>query len=90
MEFMLTGVHFSAQRAYEAGMVNKIVPAGQHIDGALEYAEILHDSSPMILGMLERFVRHKILPKEPSEQADIARRDLLAVDRPPEIEPQAR
>ena len=81
MEFMLTGVHFSAQRAYEVGMVNKIVPAGQHIDGALEYAEILRDSSPMILGMLKRFVRHEILPKGPSEQAGIARRDLLAVSR---------
>ena len=81
MEFMLTGVHFNAQRAYEVGMVNKVVPAGGHIDGALEYAEILRDSSPMILSMLKRFVRHEILPKGPSEQAGIARRDLLAVSR---------
>ena len=31
--------------------------------------------------MLKRFVCHEILPKGPSEQAGIARRDLLAVSR---------
>lgn len=81
MEFMLTGVHFNAQRAYEVGMVNKVTQAGEHIQGAMEYAEILRDSSPMIMGMLKRFVRNEVLPKGPSEQAGIARRDLLAVSR---------
>ena len=81
MEFMLTGAHYGAQRAYEVGMVNKVVPAGEHLQGAWEYAEILRDSSPMILGMLKRFVRNEVLPKGPSEQAGIARRDLLAVAR---------
>ncbi|MEM7251670.1 MAG: enoyl-CoA hydratase-related protein [Pseudomonadota bacterium] len=81
MEFMLTGVHFNAQRAYEVGMVNKVTPPGKHIEGALEYAEILRDSSPMIMGMLKRFVRNEVMPKGPSEQAGIARRDLLAVAR---------
>ena len=53
MEFMLTGKHFDAERAYEAGMVNKVVPKGQarirvqlsaahtkdHLDRALEAFE---------------------------------------------------
>ena len=81
MEFMLTGKHFDAQRAYEVGMVNKVVPNGQHIDGAMEYAEILRDSAPIVVEMLKRFVRSTVVPKGPAEQAAIARRDLLAVRR---------
>ncbi len=81
MEFMLTGKHFDAQRAYEVGMVNKVVPKGEHIAGAMEYAEIFRDSSPMVLGMLKRFVRNEVMPRGPSEQAALARRDLLAITR---------
>ncbi len=81
MEFMLTGKRFDAQRAYEIGMVNKVVPAGEHIAGAMEYAEILRDSAPLVVSMLKRFVRTTVTPKGPSEEAAIARRDLLAVRR---------
>ncbi|MFC1886031.1 enoyl-CoA hydratase/isomerase family protein [Thermodesulfobacteriota bacterium] len=81
MEFMLTGKHFDAKRAYEAGMINKIVPNGKHIEGAMEYAKIFRDSAPLVMGMLKRFIRNSVMPKGPSEQAGIARRDLLAVSR---------
>jgi enoyl-CoA hydratase len=81
MEFMLTGKHFDAQRAYEVGMVNKVTPKGGHIAGAMEYAEIFRDSSPMVMAMLKRFVRNEVMPRGPSEQAALARRDLLAITR---------
>jgi enoyl-CoA hydratase/carnithine racemase len=81
MEFMLTGKHFNAQRAYEVGMVNKVTPKGEHLAGAMEYAEIFRDSSPLVLGMLKRFVRNEVMPRGPSEQAALARRDLLAITR---------
>lgn len=81
MEFMLTGKHYSAQRAYEVGMVNQVVPNGQHIEGAVEYAKILRDSAPLVITMLKRFIRNAVMPKGPSEQAGIARRDLLAITR---------
>ncbi len=81
MEFMLTGIHIDAQRAYEVGMVNKVVPVGQHVEAALEYATILRDSSPMIVAMMKRFVRDTVTPRGPSELQAIARRDLLAVRR---------
>ena len=81
MEFMLTGKRFDANRAYEVGMVNKIVPAGQHVEGAMEYARILADSAPLVVGMLKRFVRETVVPKGPAELAGLARRDLLAVTR---------
>lgn len=81
MEFMLTGKHFDAQRAYEVGMVNKVVPQGQHIEGAMEYAEILRDSAPLVVGALKRFVRNTVIPRGPSEQSGLAQRDLLAIRR---------
>ena len=81
MEFMLTGIHIDAARAYEVGMVNKVVPTGQQVAGAMEYAEILRDSSPMIVAMLKRFVRDTVTPRGPSEEQAIARRDLLAIRR---------
>lgn len=81
MEFMLSGKHFSAQRAYEACMVNRVTPVGQLMDGAMEYAEIFRDSSPMVMGALKRFVRNEVMTRGPSEQAGLARRDLLAISR---------
>jgi enoyl-CoA hydratase/carnithine racemase len=81
MEFMMTGKHYSAQRAYEVGMINQVVPNGKHIEAALEYARTLRDSAPLVITMLKRFIRNAVLPKGPSEQAGIARRDLLAVSR---------
>jgi enoyl-CoA hydratase/carnithine racemase len=81
MEFMLTGKHFDAQRAYEVGMVNKVVPTGQHIEGAMEYAEVLRDSAPLVVGALKRFVRNTVIPRGPSEQSGLAQRDLLAIRR---------
>src|SRR4030042_2969432 len=79
MEIMLTGKHFNAQRAYEVGLVNQVTPNGRHLEGAWEYAKILRDSAPLVITMLKRFIRNAVLPKGPSEQSGIARRDLLAV-----------
>lgn len=81
MEFMLTGKHFSAQRAYEAGMVNKVVPKGQAIEGAMEYARILADSAPLVMSALCRFTRETVLARGPSELAGLARKELLKVSR---------
>lgn len=81
MEFMLSGKHFSARRAYEVGMVNKVVPKGEHVAGAMEYAEIFRDSAPLVMGALKRFVRNEVIARGPSEQAALARRDLLAISR---------
>jgi enoyl-CoA hydratase/carnithine racemase len=81
MEFMLTGKHFDAQRAYEVGMVNKVVPTGQQVEAAMEYARILANSAPLVVGMIKRFVRDTVTPKGPSELHALARADLLALRR---------
>ncbi len=79
MEIMLTGKHYNAQRAYEVGLVNQVTPNGRHLEGAMEYAKILRDSAPLVITMLKRFIHNAVLPKGPSEQSGIARRDLLSV-----------
>lgn len=81
MEFMLSGKHFDAQRAYEACMINKAVPKGQLMEAAMDYAEIFRDSAPLVTGMLKRFVRETVINRGPSELSALAQRDLLAVSR---------
>lgn len=81
MEFMLTGKHFSAQRAYEVGMVNKVVPVGQQVQAAMEYAEVMRDSSPMVVRTIKRFVRDTVVQRGPSELSALAQRELLSVSR---------
>jgi len=41
MEFMLLGEDLNAQRAYEVGMVNKVITAGEELAAARDYARVL-------------------------------------------------
>jgi len=81
MELMLTGAHFDARRAYEVGMVNRVVPLGQQLDAALELAATLSRSAPLVVAMLKRFVREDVTPRGPAERSALARRELLRVNR---------
>ncbi len=81
MEFMLTGVHYKAQRAYEVGMVNKVTPKGEHIAAAHAYARILADSAPLVVRALKRFTRDVVIARGPSELAGLARNELLTIAR---------
>lgn len=81
MELMLTGGHMKAQRAYEVGMVNAVVPLKQRMEAAYEYARKLAESAPLVLGLLETFTRDMLVPRGPSEMSAIARRHLLRVAR---------
>lgn len=78
MEFMLAGESLSAQRAYEVGMVNKVVPAGEELAGAMHYANILAASAPMVVETIKKFAL-ATLPKSPSEAGAISRAQLLHV-----------
>ncbi len=78
MEFILLGEDLTAQRAYEVGFVNKVVPAGELMPAAMEYANRLKANAPMVLALLKRFAA-TVLPKGPSELGGIARRDVERV-----------
>jgi enoyl-CoA hydratase/carnithine racemase len=66
MELMLVGDEMSAQRAYDVGFLNKIVPAGKHIDVAREYAHKISANAPLVLQTIKRFAT-ATLPRGPAE-----------------------
>ncbi|MEX1035030.1 MAG: enoyl-CoA hydratase/isomerase family protein [Sneathiella sp.] len=78
MEFIYGLAEMDAARAYEVGMVNKVVPKDQVMDVAMSYAMELRDSAPMVLKMVKRFVGN-VLAKGPSELAGLSLRETRAV-----------
>ena len=46
-ELLITGAELDAQRAYDFGLVNRVTPPGQALDGALAMAERICASSPI-------------------------------------------
>lgn len=67
MEVMLLGTKVSAQRAYDVGFVNRVVPNGGHEAEALKMAEQLLESAPLVIGALKRLV-NEVLPVGPIER----------------------
>ena len=67
MEIMLLAAKVPAQRAYDVGFVNRVVPNGQHEAEALKMAEELLDSAPLVIGALKRLV-NDVLPVGPIER----------------------
>jgi enoyl-CoA hydratase/carnithine racemase len=67
MEVMLLGRVLTAQRAFDVGMVNQVVPAGRQVEVALALASELAEASPLVLRTLKSFVNRHILPSGPAE-----------------------
>jgi enoyl-CoA hydratase/carnithine racemase len=72
MEIILVGERMTAQRAYEVGLVNRVVPRAELMDAAMDYATKLAANSPLVLETLRAFVG-RTLPKGPTEAAGYAR-----------------
>ena len=72
MELMLVGERMTAQRAYEVGFLNRVVPRAQLMDAAMEYAAKLAVNSPLVMQTIKQFVG-RTLPKGPTEMAAYAR-----------------
>ena len=66
MELMLLGEELGAERAYQVGLVNKVVPRDQLLEAAMGYARRLAANAPMVLALLREFVSD-VLPRGPSE-----------------------
>jgi enoyl-CoA hydratase/carnithine racemase len=67
MEIMLLGSKVPAQRAYDVGFVNRVVPNGQHEAVALEMAAELLESAPLVIAALKRLVA-QVMPVGPIER----------------------
>lgn len=78
MEFMMLGEDFDAERALACGMVNKVVPAGEELDAAREWANTLAQSAPLVLQTVKKFSLATI-NKSPAEAGAISRDTLLTV-----------
>ncbi len=68
MELMLLGEVVSVERAYQVGLVNKVVPREQLLEASMTYARQLAANAPMVLALLREFVS-EVLPRGPSELA---------------------
>ena len=68
VEFMMLGEPLPAQRAYEVGLVNRVVPKGGAHATALEMAQRLADAAPLVLQTIKRATL-ETLPKSPAEIA---------------------
>jgi enoyl-CoA hydratase/carnithine racemase len=79
MELLLVGGSIDARRAYEVGLVNRVVPTGEQLDAARELAARIVANSPLVTSLLKRFVG-QVLPKGPSEAAALARAQIEAVN----------
>jgi enoyl-CoA hydratase/carnithine racemase len=80
MEFMLCGERFTAQRACETGMINKVVKPGEELEAAMRYARILANSAPMVVQALKSFAL-EMTPKSGPELAARARNPLVEIER---------
>ena len=78
MELLLVGEAIDAQRAYEVGYVNKVVPAAELMPTALDYARRIAATAPLPSRALKRFVA-ETLPKSPTELAGMARAQVDAI-----------
>jgi enoyl-CoA hydratase len=56
MEIALTGEHYPATRLYEAGLVNRLVQAGQALDAARELAGRIALGGPLALAATKRVI----------------------------------
>jgi enoyl-CoA hydratase/carnithine racemase len=67
MEMMLLGSKISAQRAFDVGFVNRVVPNGRHETEAMAMANEMLDSAPLVIGALKRLAG-EVLPIGPVER----------------------
>lgn len=79
MELLLVGGSIDARRAYEIGLVNRVVETGDQLPVARKLAAEIAANAPLVLKLLKNFVGATI-PKGPSEAAAIARATVEAVN----------
>lgn len=79
VEFLLLGETLDADRAYQIGMVNRVLPYGQHLDLAKQWAGKLRDSAPLVVGQLKKFADDSLV-RSPSERAARTRYELSTVN----------
>jgi enoyl-CoA hydratase/carnithine racemase len=60
LEIVMTGEQIPAARAYELGLVNRVVPTDRTLDEAIALAEAINESSPTAVRLGRRLVRESV------------------------------
>ena len=68
----------AGERALQAGMVNKVVPAGEELAAARAWAGVLAKSAPLVVTTLKDLAL-QTLNKSPAEAGALAREQLMRV-----------
>ncbi|HPK31564.1 MAG TPA: enoyl-CoA hydratase-related protein, partial [Ottowia sp.] len=66
LEWLMTGDAMPAQRAYEIGLVNRLVPKGQALSTAMEVATRIAANAPLVVQAMKSIAR-RTLPASPTE-----------------------
>ncbi|SMG53203.1 enoyl-CoA hydratase/isomerase family protein [Paraburkholderia susongensis] len=85
MEIMLLARPVDARRAYQAGLVNEVVPNGGHVEAALAMARELATMAPLVLATLKRFVNEGVLAHGPTETLGRTRRQMDVIAQSEDI-----
>lgn len=67
LQWMLTGDEMPAQRAYEIGMINEVVPEGEAFERAMEIAQKIASNAPLVVKSMKS-IAMKTLPMGPAEK----------------------
>ncbi len=62
LEWLMTGDPMSAQRAYEVGLVNRVVPNGQALTVAMELATKIAGNAPLVVQAMKSIARGTLPP----------------------------
>ena len=56
VEMMLTGQPIDAQRAYQAGLLNRVVPHEKLMEEAQKLADVIKENAPLTMKMLKAYI----------------------------------
>jgi enoyl-CoA hydratase/carnithine racemase len=77
MELLLMGEAVSVERAFQVGLVNRVVPPGEQVAVAREMAKVIAANAPLVVGMLKDMAL-ETMPRGPVERMY---RTQAAIDR---------
>jgi enoyl-CoA hydratase/carnithine racemase len=66
LQWMMTGDKMGAERAYEIGMINEVVPDGTALERAMAIANQIAENAPLVIQSMKS-VAMKTLPMGPAE-----------------------
>jgi enoyl-CoA hydratase len=81
MEVILLCRTLEADRAYQLGFVNKVVPEGQQVQAAIEMADELATMAPLVHRTLKSFINDDVMKRGPSEHMARTMHKLSALER---------